>query len=182
VPLELGVVPDRLGEPELGAAVVKSGRTTGVTRGLVRRVHTVVQLDYGGSVGSVDIGCFEIGPDPTHPAADDEISRGGDSGSMWLFPDAGEPTTVVAGLHLGGEAGASPDEHALACLPTSVFEKLEISLRPPAPEDVASSPATTPPSSASVSRLPSPARPHSATWPERWTATPSSSTCTSPCS
>ncbi len=134
--LELGVVPDRLGEPELGDAVVKSGRTTGVTRGLVRRVDTIVQLDYGGSVGSVNIGCFEIGPDPTHPAADDEISRGGDSGSVWLFTDAGEPTTVVAGLHFGGEAGASPDEHALACLPTSVFEKLEISLHPPAPEDV----------------------------------------------
>jgi endonuclease G len=39
---------------------------------------------------------------------------------------------VVAGLHFAGESDLSPDEHALACLPASVFEKLEISLRPPA--------------------------------------------------
>ncbi|WP_106277999.1 DNA/RNA non-specific endonuclease [Geodermatophilus tzadiensis] len=136
VHLGLGVVPDRLGEPELGDAVVKSGRTTEVTRGIVRRVDAIVQLDYGGSVGLKNIGCFEIGPDPVHPAAQGEISRGGDSGAMWLFTDAGQPTTVVAGLHFGGEAGLDPDEHALACLPASVFEKLEITLRPPSPEDV----------------------------------------------
>ena len=135
-PLELDVVPDRMADPELGDAVVKSGRTTGVTRGIVRRVDTIVQLDYGGSVGSRNIGCFEIGPDPAHPADADEISRGGDSGALWLFTEAGEPSTVVAGLHFGGEAGVDPDEHALACLPASVFEKLEISLRPPSPEDV----------------------------------------------
>jgi len=136
VELGLGVVPERLGEPELGDAVVKSGRTTAVTRGLVRRVDTIVQLDYGGSVGLKNIGCFEIGPDPVHPAEGGEISRGGDSGAMWLFTDAGQPTTVMAGLHFGGEAGDDPDEHALACLPASVFEKLEIALRPPAPEAV----------------------------------------------
>jgi endonuclease G, mitochondrial len=134
VQLGLGVVPEVMGDPELGDAVVKSGRTTGVTRGLVRRIDAIVQLDYGGSVGLKSIGCFEIGPDPMHPAEHDEISRGGDSGAMWLFTDAGQPTTVVAGLHFGGEAGTDPDEHALACLPASVFEKLEISLRPPSPE------------------------------------------------
>ena len=136
VQLGLGVVPERLGEPELGDAVVKSGRTTGVTRGIVRRIDAIVQLDYGGSVGLRNIGCFEIGPDPMHPAEHGEISRGGDSGAMWLFTDAGQPTTVVAGLHFGGEAGIDPDEHALACLPASVFEKLEISLCPPSPEAV----------------------------------------------
>jgi endonuclease G len=37
----------------------------------------------------------------------------------------------MAGLHFAGEAGDSPDEHALACLPGSVFEKLGITLTPP---------------------------------------------------
>ncbi|WP_091929594.1 DNA/RNA non-specific endonuclease [Blastococcus sp. DSM 46786] len=135
-PLGLSVVPDELGDPELGDAVVKSGRTTGVTRGIVRRVDTIVQLDYGGTVGLRNIGCFEIGADPEHPADSDEISRGGDSGALWLFTEAGQPSGVVAGLHFGGESGTDPDEHALACLPSSVFEKLEIALRPPSPEDV----------------------------------------------
>ena len=134
--IELGVVPAELGEPELDDTVVKSGRTTGVTRGIVRRVDTIAKINYGGTVGFQNIGCFEIGPDPDHPAPADEISRGGDSGSLWLFTKAGAPQPVVAGLHFGGEADISPDEHALACLPASVFEKLEISLQPPAADEV----------------------------------------------
>ncbi|MFI1970574.1 DNA/RNA non-specific endonuclease [Streptomyces cinnamoneus] len=130
---ELGVTPEELGEPELGDKVVKSGRTTGVTHGLVRRVDTLVKIDYGGVVGEKTIGCFEIGPDPDHPPVDGEISQGGDSGSTWMFKTTGgEPSGILAGLHFGGESGDSPDEHALACLPSSVFEKLEITLQPPA--------------------------------------------------
>jgi endonuclease G, mitochondrial len=135
--MELGVVPTELGEPELGDTVVKSGRTTGVTHGIVRRVDTIAKIDYRGTVGVQNIGCFEIGPDPDHPAPAAEISRGGDSGSLWMFTEGGRPRTVVAGLHFGGESDLSPDEHALACLPASVFEKLEILLRPPAVEEVA---------------------------------------------
>lgn len=128
----LDVTPDQLGEPEIGDKVVKSGRTTGVTHGKVRRVDVIAKLSYG-SAGTHAIGGFEIGPDPDNPPADGEISRGGDSGAAWIFktPDGGL-TTVLAGLHFGGESGDSPDEHALACLPQSVFEKLEITLRPPA--------------------------------------------------
>ncbi|CCH87939.1 DNA/RNA non-specific endonuclease [Modestobacter italicus] len=134
--IELDVVPDQLGEPELGDTVVKSGRTTGVTHGVVRRVDTIVELDYGGTVGVRAIGCFEIGPDPDQPAAALQISRGGDSGSLWMFTRAGRTQTVVAGLHFGGESDTSPDDHALACLPASVFEKLAISLRPPTVQEI----------------------------------------------
>ncbi|MEU2257408.1 DNA/RNA non-specific endonuclease [Nocardia xishanensis] len=131
--LGMDVVPVQLGEPELGDKVVKSGRTTGVTHGVVRRVDTIVKLRYG-SAGVHNIGCFEIGPDPARPADHDEISRGGDSGSVWLFEADDETATgVLAGLHFGGESENSPDEHALACLPQSVFEKLEITLHPPTP-------------------------------------------------
>ncbi|MEU4804704.1 DNA/RNA non-specific endonuclease [Actinosynnema sp. NPDC023587] len=129
---ELGVAVDRIGEPELGDKVVKSGRTTGVTHGVVRRVDTIVKLDYGGSVGVREIGCFEIGPDPAKPPPGGEISSGGDSGAAWLFKSAnGKTGRTLAGLHFGGEAGGSTDEHALACLPRSVFEKLGVTLAPP---------------------------------------------------
>lgn len=130
--LGIGITPDELGEPELGDNVVKSGRTTGITHGIVRRVDVIAKIRYG-LAGEHSIGCFEIGPDPAEPATDNEISRGGDSGAVWLFKDsAGKPTSVLAGLHFGGEIEFSDDEHALACLPQSVFEKLEITLRPPA--------------------------------------------------
>lgn len=133
----LDVVPQELGEPELGDKVVKSGRTTDITHGVVRRVDTLVSLDYGGSVGQQIVGGFEIGLDPDHLPDNGEISMGGDSGSVWMFKEPGGRTsTVLAGLHFAGEGRHDPDEHALACLPTSVFEKLEIGLRPPALDEV----------------------------------------------
>lgn len=135
--LDLDVTPAELGDPELGDKVVKSGRTTGVTHGIVRRVDVLARLDYGGGVGSREIGGLEIGPDPAKPAADGEISRGGDSGSVWLVKSGGKATGVLAGLHFAGEGGGDPDEHALACLPKSVFDKLGIT--PARPESVAES-------------------------------------------
>ncbi|MER5465904.1 DNA/RNA non-specific endonuclease [Streptomyces sp. NPDC002668] len=129
---ELGVVPEDLGEPELGDKVVKSGRTTGVTHGVVRRIETIAAIDYGPGVGEQTIGCFEIALDPDNPPENGEVSMGGDSGSVWMFKTSnGRPGKVMAGLHFGGETGDNPDEHALACLPRSVFEKLDISLQPP---------------------------------------------------
>ncbi|NEA65349.1 DNA/RNA non-specific endonuclease [Streptomyces sp. SID12488] len=134
--LELGVAPEELGEPDLGDKVIKSGRTTGVTHGIVRRIHTMAKIDYGGDVGEKTIGCFEIGPDDEHPAADKQISMGGDSGAVWLFKQNGRPSKVIAGLHFGGESAGEPDDHALACLSSSVFEKLDITLQQPSPEEV----------------------------------------------
>ncbi|MGW3647264.1 DNA/RNA non-specific endonuclease [Streptomyces sp. NPDC000878] len=134
---ELGVAPKELGEPELGDKVVKSGRTTGVTHGVVRRIDTMAKIDYGGDVGEKTIGCFEIGPDDDHPAANGEISSGGDSGAVWLFEQSdGTASEIIAGLHFGGEDEGNSDEHALACLASSVFEKLDISLHGLSPEDV----------------------------------------------
>ncbi|WP_280475070.1 DNA/RNA non-specific endonuclease [Nocardia asiatica] len=133
----LGVAPDRLGEPELGDKVVKSGRTTQITHGIVRRVDVIAKITYPG-VGAKSIGGFEIGPDPADPPVDGEISSGGDSGAVWMFESAdGETSTVLAGLHFGGEMHPNTDEHALACLPQSVFEKLGITLTPPVAEEVA---------------------------------------------
>ncbi len=121
---DLGVAVERVGEPELDDRVVKSGRTTAVTYGIVRRVDVHVTIDYG-TAGEHMIGCFEIGLDEDHPAADGEISMGGDSGSAWLAVERNRPSNMLLGLHFAGETGDAP-EHALACYPGSVFEKLEI--------------------------------------------------------
>lgn len=132
--LGLGVAVDRIAEPALGDKVMKSGRTTDVTHGIVARVHVTVRIDYG-AVGRHDIGCFEIQPDPDHPARDGEISMGGDSGAAWVGVERGKPTSTMAGLHFAGEVGDAP-EHALACYAASVFEKLEIVPKPPQPRDI----------------------------------------------
>ncbi len=127
--LDLGIKPEQLAEAELGDKVIKSGRTTGVTHGIVRRVLTIAKINYGGITGEQEIGCFEIGVDPNHPSSNGEISKGGDSGSVWMIKGAnGKASKILAGLHFAGEGPGNPDEHALACYPKSVFEKLEISL------------------------------------------------------
>jgi endonuclease G len=138
--VDLGVSIAQIGEPELDDIVIKSGRTTNVTYGKVRRVDTIAKINYGeGGEDRIEaIGCFEIGVDPANPPADGEVSMGGDSGAAWLAVNAnGKPTDVMVGLHFGGEAYGSNDEHALACYPKSVFSKLEISLTRPADSAVA---------------------------------------------
>jgi endonuclease G, mitochondrial len=126
---DLNVSVSQIGEPELGDRIVKSGRTTDVTFGIVQRIHVTTRIDYD-EAGSKEIGCFEIGPDPEHPAPNGEISMGGDSGSAWLFVDGNDTTDMMLGLHFAGEVGDEP-EHALACYAASVFEKLNISPTPP---------------------------------------------------
>lgn len=133
VVIDLGITIDNIGEPELGDRVIKSGRTTGVTHGVVSRVHTIAKLDYGGTIGNKEIGGFEIGIDPQHAPENGEISMGGDSGSVWIFKlSNGKPSTIMAGLHFAGEASTNPTEYAIACYPKSVFEKLQITLEGPA--------------------------------------------------
>jgi endonuclease G len=137
-PLDLGARPTGIGRADLDDLVIKSGRTTGVTRGIVRRTDVMTRIDYGGEIGPVDIGGFEIGPaEGAGPGY--EVSMGGDSGSAWFFEDEeGESTGVLAGLHFAGESGMSPDEHAIACYAHSVFQKLRIGLEAPGEvEDVA---------------------------------------------
>lgn len=130
--LDLAVKPEQLAEVELGDKVIKSGRTTGVTHGIVRRILTIAKIDYGGSTGEQEVGCFEIGVDRNHRPANGEVSKGGDSGSVWMIKGTnGKASKILAGLHFAGEGPSDPDEHALACYPKSVFEKLEISLTAP---------------------------------------------------
>ncbi|MEO6734433.1 MAG: DNA/RNA non-specific endonuclease [Ferruginibacter sp.] len=130
--LDLNVKPEQIGEPELGDKVIKSGRTTDVTHGVITRIHTMVKINYGLPDGPRAIGGFEIGPDSNNLSPDGEVSKPGDSGSAWLFKlPGGKASKVMAGLHFAGEGAGDPNEHAIACYASSVFEKLEITLTPP---------------------------------------------------
>lgn len=125
--IDLNTSVRQIGEPQLGDRVVKSGRTTAVTFGIVTRLEVNTRMNYPG-VPPVIIGGFEIGPDPANVAPDNEISRGGDSGSVWLAVDkAGNTSDVMLGLHFAGDdddGGVS--EFALACLAGSIMNKLEV--------------------------------------------------------
>lgn len=126
--LELGVSPKQAGKVHLNDHVVKSGRTTAVTHGIVQRVGVVVNINYGGSVGVRAIGGFEIGPNPAKPARNGEVSMGGDSGSIWLVDTDGRDSDVAVGLHFAGETDPDPNaEHAIACNIHSVLRKLDVS-------------------------------------------------------
>jgi len=127
----LNMIPKRVGLAELGDVVVKSGRTTEVTRGVVTRIEVQTKMSYGNR--QEIIGGFEIGPQPKADPTD-EISLGGDSGSAWLAADAktGKPTDVMLGLHFAGEASDDQQEFAMACAAHSVLEKLDVTLAPSA--------------------------------------------------
>lgn len=128
--LDLAVKVEAIGEPELGDKVIKSGRTTDVTHGIVSRIHTMTRINYGGSVGEKAIGGFEIEVDPANPPSNGEVSMGGDSGSVWMFKtNQGKAGKVMAGLHFAGEGADNPHEHAIACYAKSVFDKLQISTK-----------------------------------------------------
>lgn len=130
----LGVVPQEIADPDLGDRVVKSGRTTGVSHGVVSRIETLVSLDYGDGVGDRTIGGFEIAADPRRPNEDDPagtgmLSDGGDSGSVWMLKSGnGRTSTVMVGLHFGGSDSYSGEEHALACLASSARDVLGFTL------------------------------------------------------
>lgn len=126
---DLGTPIEHICEPEYGDKVIKSSRTTNVTNGIVVRVCVVSEVDYGGAVGCKEIGCFEIGLDKSYEPINGEISLPGDSGAIWMIADEGKATSIMAGLHFAGERRDNPYEHALACYPKSIFEKLEIKLK-----------------------------------------------------
>lgn len=129
---ELGVIPRRLAKVSIGDRVAKSGRTTGVTFGVVKRVGLVFRHDYGGTLGVQEVGGFEIAIDPTRPPADGRLCAGGDSGSLWMIVEHGTVTDIAAGLHFAEQTdAASGVDFGLACNLPGLLEKLDVSLLPP---------------------------------------------------
>jgi endonuclease G, mitochondrial len=79
--------------PELGMAVVKSGRRTGITHGLVTTLDGIIRIRLGG-LERIVRSFFTI--EPRHPL--EEVSAGGDSGSFWLDSSSRQ----AVGLHFAG--------------------------------------------------------------------------------
>jgi endonuclease G len=114
--------------PTLGMEVVKSGRTTAITRGIIDGVSLTVSIDYGRDVGVVTLtDQIHLVPRPPWPAVDAEVSMGGDSGSIWLE----EATMRAIGLHFAGETDPTPSAENGICTPIErVTTEFDISFLP----------------------------------------------------
>lgn len=91
--LPIGAVADSL---SVGDTVEKTGRTTGVTQGEVQQLDVSVNVNYGGSLGTVTItGCILTS----------DMSEGGDSGSPVYKRVGGEARPV--GRLFGGSSSVT---------------------------------------------------------------------------
>jgi endonuclease G len=113
--LELGPIRG-VSWAELGMEVLKSGRRTAVTRGLVTAVEGTIRLNYRG-VDRLIRNVVTI--EPRQPFR--EVSAGGDSGSFWCQ----ESTMNVVALHF---AGTNEPERALAIDIQPVLDALNVDI------------------------------------------------------
>jgi len=102
--------------PALGLRVVKSGRGSGVTDGLIDGVEGEYPIRYGGLWRRIKH-VYRIVP----LNATGQVSRGGDSGSWWLEKD----TQRAVALHF---AGFDRPETALAIAMPPVLEALNVDI------------------------------------------------------
>jgi endonuclease G len=112
--LELGPVKG-VSRPEIGMEVVKSGRRTGITHGIVTNVlRGTFKMSYGG-VERLLYSVVTIEPRPPFK----EVSAGGDSGSLWCQ----ESTMHAIALHF---AGSDEPERALGVDLQPVLDGLNV--------------------------------------------------------
>lgn len=115
---EVGAVNGRA-RPEREMRVVKSGRTTGVTRGEITGTDGEMTMRYGYLNRRIR-GIVTI--DPLNGAS--ELSQGGDSGSLYLD----EQTRACVALHF---AGSNQPERALAIDINPVVDALSVDFAAP---------------------------------------------------
>ncbi len=102
--------------------VVKSGRVTGVTYGVVTLHEKLVSIFYTGVAEEHGLSVFVIGPDADRPSQG-PLSSEGDSGSCWMLVDeSGAATGTMVGLHVAGDG----DDVAYACQADRVFSRLQL--------------------------------------------------------
>lgn len=87
--LEAGPVSEDVVEPQLGMKVLKSGRTTGYTHGIITQVDVTVNVSYG----EKGMAIFE----DQFIAEGDNICAGGDSGSLVFSADGKRVGLLFAG-------------------------------------------------------------------------------------
>jgi endonuclease G len=123
--LETDVRITKVRQVQIGDIVAKSGRTTGVTRGLVEGIGQYT-LTYP-TAGTHTIAGFKVVAEEDGNPQDLEISAGGDSGALWFAISDHHGV----GLHFAGETDTSPgEEHALACHLDDVLTQLDVTLQP----------------------------------------------------
>jgi hypothetical protein len=111
----------------LGMLTVKSGRTTGITRGVVDGVSMSTSINYGDPGIVAFSNQIRIVPRPPWPAVDYEVSQGGDSGSVWL----NEANNRAIGLHFAGETQPAPASENAICNPIGpIATELDFSFLP----------------------------------------------------
>lgn len=103
---------------QLGMDVVKSGRTTGVTRGRVTGVEGTQKMNYGAIGNRLIRDVVTVGP-----LGSGEVSLPGDSGSLWLD----DASRKVVGLHFAGNVAGQPEE-ALMIDISSILDALQVDL------------------------------------------------------
>lgn len=119
--------------PTLGMNVVKSGRTTAITEGVVDGVSLSVSINYGDPGVVAFSNQIHIVPRPPWPTVDYEVSQGGDSGSVWM----NQANNRAIGLHFAGETNPSPAAENAICSPIGPiateldFSFLPVLCRPP---------------------------------------------------
>jgi endonuclease G len=125
--LGLSPIPGVEEKPTLGMNLTKSGRTTGVTEGVIDGVSLSVTINYHGGTVQTFHDQIHIVPLPPWPDEDYEVSMGGDSGSVWVDKDTGK----AVGLHFAGEKDPSPTaENAIANRMDKVAKSLNFSFAP----------------------------------------------------
>jgi endonuclease G len=118
--LGIGVTPSRIADPVHGDTVIKSGRTSGVTVGKVEGVGLTMTLAYAGANVLLG-GVLTIQPLPN--ASSSQLADGGDSGSVWLAMDQGQPSDIAMALHFGGD---EERDVAYACALRPIMTKLRV--------------------------------------------------------
>jgi endonuclease G len=118
--------------PYLGMEVLKSARSTGVSRGFIDGLYFSAALQYGNGIVRVFEEQIHIAPlpseDPWEPIR--PISEPGDSGSVWVTKANGHGYEAV-GLHFAGDLPHSAfGEYAIANPMMIVAERLAFSFRP----------------------------------------------------
>jgi endonuclease G len=121
-----------LAMPSLGMHVVKSGRTSDVTEGIVDGIEGEFPIRYGGLLREIRHVCRVVPLDDEKPV----VSSAGDSGSWWLEED----THNVVALHF---AGSDDPELALAMAMPPVFEALDVKLPGQTPASTTRAPEIT---------------------------------------
>jgi len=120
----LDVMVERFGQAKVGKIVVKSGRSTGITRGRVKTEMRTSQIDDPAYPAPIDMQVFVIEPIDAFPLDAGILTADGDSGAAWMLcKDDGTPTGTMLGLHVAATSAGN----ALACHAMPIAAALGIS-------------------------------------------------------